>query len=60
MISPTIVNKEIMLLLVKNFDFLSWWKEFELMFPYVFPSAIIWISKPATNAFHERGFPMSS
>ena len=41
----------------KYFDVLSWWKEYEKMFPYVFPSTIFW---PAMNAFQERVFSISS
>ena len=44
----------------KNFDTLSWWKEFKKMFPYVFPSMIIWILKPAMNTFQEGVFSMAS
>ena len=44
----------------KYFDVLSWWTEFEHMFPYVFPRAIILISKPAMNTFHDWVFSMLS
>ena len=44
----------------KYIDILSRWKEYHKMFPNMFPSAIIWISKPAMNAFQERVFSISS
>ena len=44
----------------KYFDVLKWWSDNKMLFPKLFPSALIWISKPATNAFQERVFSRSS
>jgi hypothetical protein len=42
------------------FDVLAWWQENKTKFPKVFPSAIIALTKPPTNAFVERGFSGAS
>ena len=44
----------------KYFDVLKWWSVNKGNFSKVFPSAIIWLSKPSTNAFQERIFSSSS
>ena len=44
----------------KYFDVLSWWAIFKDRFPQIFPTAIIWTAKPATNAFQERVFSTAS
>ena len=42
------------------FDVLAWWQENKTKFPKVFPSALIALTKPPTNAFVERGFSGAS
>ena len=42
------------------FNVMQWWMANRTQFPKIFPSAIIWISKPATNAYQERVFSTSS
>ena len=44
----------------KYFDVMRWWDENKTDFPYVFVSAIIWLTKPATNAFQERIFSLGT
>ena len=44
----------------KYFDLLGWWRAHSMMFPYLYPSAIIWLAKPATNAFQERIFSIGT
>ena len=44
----------------KYFDVLKWWSTNRSLFPKLFPSALVWISKPATNAFQERVFSRST
>ena len=42
------------------FDLMGWWRVHSSNWQYVFPSAVIWLAKPATNAFQERIFSMGS
>ena len=44
----------------KYFDVLKWWALYKDRFPHIFPTSIIWIAKPATNAFQERVFSTAS
>ena len=44
----------------KYFDVLGWWNDQKTKFPKIFPSAMVWIAKPATNAFQERVFSVAS
>ena len=44
----------------KYFDVMAWWDHNKDNFPHVFPSAVIWLTKPATNAFQERVFSLGS
>ena len=38
----------------KYFDVMGWWQAFADKYIYVYPSALTWLSRPATNAFQER------
>lgn len=42
------------------FDVLAWWQQNKTKFPKIFPSALIALTKPPTNAFVERGFSGAS
>ena len=42
------------------FDLMGWWRKHSSNWSYVFPSAIVWLAKPATNAFQERIFSIGS
>ena len=44
----------------KYFDVMKWWDDNKGDYPYVFVSAIIWLTKPATNAFQERIFSLGT
>ena len=44
----------------KYFDVMAWWDANKTNYPRLFPTAIVWLSKPATNAFQERVFSCSS
>jgi hypothetical protein len=44
----------------KFFDVMSWWRINGPRFSKVFPSAIVALSQPATNAFQERVFSLAS
>ena len=44
----------------KYFDVMSWWRINGERFAKVFPSAIVALSQPATNAFQERVFSLAS
>ena len=44
----------------KYFDVLQWWQANKSNFRMIFPSALVWLSKPSTNAFQERIFSFSS
>lgn len=44
----------------KHFDVLGWWNENKQKYPKVFVTAIIWLTKPATNAAQERVFSKAS
>ena len=44
----------------KYFDVLGWWEANKNTFPHVFVTSLVWLGKPATNAFQERVFSSSS
>ena len=44
----------------KYFDCLQWWQLNKGTFHRMFPTAMLWLSKPSTNAFAERVFSMAS
>ena len=44
----------------KYFNVMAWWHHHGPRFPKVFPSAIVALSQPATNAFQERVFSLAS
>ena len=44
----------------KYFDVMGWWQAFADKYIYVYPSALTWLSRPATNAFQERVFSLGS
>ena len=37
----------------KYFNVMGWWRAFADKYIYVYPSALMWLSQPATNAFQE-------
>ena len=44
----------------KYFDVMGWWEKNKDNYQHVFPTAVIWLTKPATNAFQERVFSLGS
>ena len=44
----------------KYFNVMGWWQAFADKYIYVYPSALMWLSRPATNAFQERVFSLGS
>ena len=44
----------------KYFDVLGWWHHHQNDYPCMYPSALLWLSKPTTNAFQERVFSLGS
>ena len=44
----------------KYFDVLGWWHHHQNDYPCMYPSALLWLSKPTTNAFQERLFSLGS
>ena len=44
----------------KYFDVLGWWHHHRNDYPHMYPSALLWLSKPTTNAFQERVFSLGS
>ena len=44
----------------KYFDVLGWWNLHQNDYPCMYPSALLWLSKPTTNAFQERVFSLGS
>jgi hypothetical protein len=42
------------------FDVMGWWEDNKVKFPKIFPTAIVALTKPPTNAFVERGFSLTS
>ena len=44
----------------KYFNVLAWWKENCTKYPRIYISAMVWLGKPATNAFQERVFSRAS
>ena len=44
----------------KYFDVLGWWHHHQNDYPHMYPSALLWLSKPTTNAFQERVFSLGS
>ena len=44
----------------KYFDVLGWWHHHQTDYPRMYPSALLWLSKPTTNAFQERFFSLGS
>ena len=44
----------------KYFDVLGWWHHHQNDYPCMYPSALLWLSKPTTNAFQECVFSLGS
>ena len=44
----------------KYFDVLGWWHHHQNDYPHMYPSALLWLSKPTTNAFQECVFSLGS
>ena len=44
----------------KYFDVLGWWHHHQNDYPCMYPSALLWLSKPTTNAFQEHVFSLGS
>ena len=44
----------------KYFDVLGWWHHHQNEYPRMYPSALLWLSKPTTNAFQEHIFSLGS
>ena len=44
----------------KYFDVLGWWHHHQNDYPRMYPSALLWLSKPTTNAFQECVFSLGS
>ena len=44
----------------KYFHVMKWWDAHKSTYPHLFPTALVWLAKPATNAFQERVFSCSS
>ena len=44
----------------RYFDLMAWWRDFSVQFRFLYPSAMIWLAKPATNAFQERVFSIGA
>ena len=44
----------------KYFNVMGWWQAFANKYIYVYPSALTWLSQPATNAFQEQVFSLGS
>ena len=44
----------------KYFNVLGWWHHHQNHYPHMYPSALLWLSKPTTNAFQERIFSLGS
>ena len=44
----------------KYFNVLGWWHHHEKDNPHMYPSALLWLSKPTTNAFQEHVFSLGS
>ena len=44
----------------KYFDVLGWWHHHRNDYPHMYPSALLWLSKPTTNAFQECVFSLGS
>ena len=44
----------------KYFDIMGWWRAHSVKYGFLYPSAIIWLAKPSTNAFQERAFSIGS
>ena len=42
----------------KYFDVMGWWQAFADKYIYIYPSALTWLSQPATNAFQEQVFSL--
>ena len=48
------------LAVARYFDVMKWWRDHANEYPFLFPSALIWLTKPPTNAFQERVFSSST
>ena len=46
--------------IARYFDVMKWWKVHGSEYPFMLPSALIWLTKPPTNAFQERVFSAST
>ena len=44
----------------KYFNVMGWWQAFADKYIYIYPSALTWLSRPATNAFQEQVFSLGS
>ena len=44
----------------KYFNVLGWWHHHQIDYPCMYPSALLWLSKPTTNAFQECIFSLGS
>ena len=44
----------------KYFDVLGWWNLHQNDYPCMYPSALLWLSKPTTNAFQVHVFSLGS
>ena len=44
----------------KYFNVLGWWHHHQNDYPCMYPSALLWLSKPTTNAFQECVFSLGS
>ena len=44
----------------KYFDVLGWWHHHQNDYPRMYPSALLWLSKPTTSAFQECIFSLGS
>ena len=42
----------------KYFNVLGWWHHHQKDYPHMYPSALLWLSKPTTKAFQERIFSL--
>ena len=44
----------------KYFDIMAWWSDHKTEFPLMYVMAMIWLTKPSTNAFQERIFSLGT
>ena len=44
----------------KYFNVLGWWHHYRNDYPHMYPSVLLWLSKPTTNAFQEHVFSLGS